>query len=547
MEQQAAASAPTTSGYYARDVAFRSGVIHLQSPVNIAYTAASQGFVPPDPCQPFTYMDLGCGDGTTLNAWASIYPDSEFVGIDFNPGHIERARRVAREAGLENVRFLEASFADVDPAELPAFDFIGMNGIYSWLEEDLLAAARSLVGATLKPGGLFYVEFTLLPGTISQWPLWHLIQGLVPPEVGADSRERANTALNLLEKLVQGGMGYLRNHPQARQAALNYIQNRKTSTNTVDHFAHNALASGFRPRFFTEMANEMAGIGLSYVGRAATRLNELEVSVPVQQANLLREVEDPDLRELLIDYIRNDGNRRAVWVKDGQRDEAGASDFLFKVFHVTANRPTERMPRYLTRVDNTRFELSGGGYDKLFAALGVSSRRIGDLDVAAQVTPDLLVPAVRRVLATGEFTLSLQPTHLDPEAEAPHAIAMPNPVNRRLLGEAAEEHRACGLVSPVSGGRVTGLGAFQVLFLDAWLRHGRDARLDTVAAVAPQMSGTARINGEDIQACDLTHEHLTVLLERFDRAQVPTLLAYGVIEPAHATDHENTADADGAQ
>jgi len=546
MEHQSAANQPSTSGFYARDVAFRSGVVHLQSPANMAYTAATQGYPPPDPRQPFTYMDLGCGDGTTLNAWASIYPHAEFVGIDFNPGHIERAQRVADEAGLTNVHFMEASFADIEPDALPACDFVGMNGIYSWLEEDMLQHVRSLLAQCVKPGGLFYVEYTVLPGSISQWPLWHLIQGLVPPDAGSDSRERAETALNLLEKLVQGGMGYLRNHPQARQAALNYINNRKRRSSTVDHFAHNALASGFRPRFFTEMAAEMREAGLTYVGRAATRLNELDVAVPLQQAGLLRQVDDPDMRELLIDYIRNDSNRRAVWVKDGEAQPEAARDFLFTTYYAVANRPTERMPRYLTRQDNTRYSLNNRAHGKLFDGFGRTGRRVADLEVSETVSGELLEPAVRRVFATGEFTLTLEPTELDPEAEAPEWIAIPNPLNRRLVGEAAEERRRCGLVSAVTGGRAVTLGPFQTLFLDAWLRHGRDGRLDAVAEIAPQMTGSVRMNGVDVPHSELSRDQLALFLERFDQNVVPRLLAFGVIAPADGpADTAASGDADG--
>lgn len=545
MEHQSETSQPGTSGFYARDVAFRSGVVHLQSPANMAYTAATQGYLPPDPRSAFTYMDLGCGDGTTLNAWASAYPQAEFIGIDFNPGHIERAQRVADEAGLENVHFMEASFADIEPEALPACDFVAMNGIYSWLEEDMLRHVRAVLGQCIKPGGLFYVEYTVLPGSISQWPLWHLIQGLVPPDAGSDSRERAETALNLLEKLVQGGMGYLRNHPQARQAALNYINNRKRSTNTVDHFAHNALASGFRPRFFTEMAGEMREAGLSYVGRATTRLNELEVSVPLQQASLLRQVEDPDMREMLIDYIRNDSNRRAVWVKDGERQPAAARDFLFTTYYAVANRPTQRMPRYLTRQDNTRVSLADNAHGKLFDGFDRTARRVADLEVSETVSGELLEPAVRRVFATGEFTLALEPTELDPEAPAPEQIAMPNPMNQRLLGEAAEERRRCGVISPITGGRVVTLGPFQTMFLDAWLRHGRDARLDAVAEVVPQMTGSVRMNGVDVPHSELTRDQLTLFLERFDQNQVPRLLAFGVIAPATDAETDAPADDDG--
>lgn len=49
--------------------------------------------------------DVGCGYGISTVLMAAAFPNSEFVGFDFHPPSIERAREKASEMGLANVRF----------------------------------------------------------------------------------------------------------------------------------------------------------------------------------------------------------------------------------------------------------------------------------------------------------------------------------------------------------------------------------------------------------------------------------------------------------
>src|SRR5262245_12154520 len=49
--------------------------------------------------------DVGCGLGSSTMLMAGAFPRSEFVGFDYHAPSIERARELAKTAGLENVRF----------------------------------------------------------------------------------------------------------------------------------------------------------------------------------------------------------------------------------------------------------------------------------------------------------------------------------------------------------------------------------------------------------------------------------------------------------
>jgi SAM-dependent methyltransferase len=52
--------------------------------------------------------DIGCGTGQTVMTLARHFPDAEFLGIDLVEEVVEVGRGLAKEAQVENVRFLQA-------------------------------------------------------------------------------------------------------------------------------------------------------------------------------------------------------------------------------------------------------------------------------------------------------------------------------------------------------------------------------------------------------------------------------------------------------
>lgn len=94
--------------------------------------------------------DVGCGHGASTTLMAQAFPESTFVGFDYHAPSIDRATRVAAEAGLptERLRFEVAGAKDY-----PGQDY-DLVAFFDCLHDmgDPVGAARH-VRETLAPGG----------------------------------------------------------------------------------------------------------------------------------------------------------------------------------------------------------------------------------------------------------------------------------------------------------------------------------------------------------------------------------------------------------
>jgi hypothetical protein len=516
------------SGFYADDVPFRSGVVWQQAPLHLAYIAALNGFNPPRPEGNFRYCDLACGNGATLNAFAALYPEAEFVGIDFNPEHIRDARSQADTLNLRNVEYIEGSFTDVDVESLPFFEFIGMNGAYSWLESDVRSSALSIVRHCLRPGGIFYAEYMCMPGMVAIIPLWHLMQALVPDR-GDGSRARATRGLRLLEELTHSGMAYLDNHPTARGAARNYANSWRSNEYQIDHFAHNALASGFRPRFVTETANEMADAGLTFAGRTQIRLNDPDLAVTLQQAGILRGIEDRLLRELLSDYMRNERNRRDVFVKSDECDVEGAQAFLCdEVRLLYRNWPDVATPP-LKAPGPRELTLTGPVYDRLRARFDGQAGTLAEADVGGEVSRDTLLTAGHRFASSGAFFLCHRDFKGGPLEAAPATLWVPERVNAERLGRAEETLSGTSMLARSVGSVLLNLGPLEVVLLNAWVRHGYGEALANALVILAESERSIYFGQTPVAASEVTADQLEPVLDQLAHVRVPNMVRMGAL------------------
>lgn len=102
-------------------------------------------------------LDVGCGRGRILHRLATLFPASQFTGIDLSEEAIGYARDEARRLGLGNVEFVVADLSDFDRmAEPSAFDCITtFDAVH-----DQARPLRVLTGIhrALKPDGVYLMQ-----------------------------------------------------------------------------------------------------------------------------------------------------------------------------------------------------------------------------------------------------------------------------------------------------------------------------------------------------------------------------------------------------
>jgi ubiquinone/menaquinone biosynthesis C-methylase UbiE len=100
-------------------------------------------------------LDCGCGDGATTVELATIVAPGRVVGIDLDPSQIERARALAAERRVNNVRF-ESGDVCALPLLDGTFDAVFAHTVLQHLRDPVQALRE--IRRTLKPGGIIGVR-----------------------------------------------------------------------------------------------------------------------------------------------------------------------------------------------------------------------------------------------------------------------------------------------------------------------------------------------------------------------------------------------------
>ena len=289
---------------YTLDLSYPSEFVFGQTPVHMQWAAAAAGAPMGPLVEPFSYCDLGCGDGVTLNVLAAEYPQASFTGVDLNAGHLERARALADRAGLGNVSYREASLADLDTIGLPQMDYIAVHGVYAWVDAPTRAAILEFVRSHLKPGGLVCVQYACLPSAVIHDPLCAYVRTFSARASG-DSEERFRAGVATLREIMPFSRFFERN-PQAAEIVERF------GTDPPGQAAHDVLNRELHSFYFHEVHEALVSRGLEFMGSSNLKLNHPELMLTREAyAAYLRVVGNADRisGEETLDLLLNTSSR----------------------------------------------------------------------------------------------------------------------------------------------------------------------------------------------------------------------------------------------
>ena len=132
-------------------------------------------------------LDLGCGGGRLLVRYAKSF--DEVVALEPDPVRMGRAVATAREAGLNNVRFVNALFEDC-ASNLGAFDVVLCSHVIQHLPLAAVEPMMQRIYARLVRGGLVVLLTAHSCRQSDAFKLWSLSDTRWETEVGGDEFNR---------------------------------------------------------------------------------------------------------------------------------------------------------------------------------------------------------------------------------------------------------------------------------------------------------------------------------------------------------------------
>lgn len=498
---------------YVSNIDYPAAFFREQSPTHLSFACVLNGYEPVPLDGPFTYMELGAGQGLTANILAASHPQGEFYAVDFSPSQVAASRQLAAAAQLDNLTLLENSFAELaaGAVDLPQLDFITMYGVYSWVDADNRQHIVDFIKRYLKPGGVVYLNYNAMPGWTAALPL----QRLILEYAQRDSHPRQQQVEHvraLVGGLVDSGAEFFKGKPDLQYRVDSLMRDK------AHYLAHEYMSSGWRPLYHADVVRDMAGAKLDYIGSGELSRSFPELFLTPDQLELLQTVPDAALRETIKDYLTNTSFREDVFVRGARRmTPARQEHWLRQVGLALTALPGQTTLSLKLAIGNV--EVDAATYQPLLDALALRPHSLAEL---AEL-PALAGCGLRRI---GEMAALLTASDqasayfLDAAAAAEPARKMNSAVAQ--ASQFGDQYQA--LASPLLG---NGLKSGLVQRLVYGLMRESPAPADTtgwagrIGAILSSQGLHLSKDGKRLDEPDAIHAELCYLTDAIVRQRAP--------------------------
>ena len=304
---------------YTTDLHYLSAFYQATSPVHMRNIQLLAGQRPPDISQPFRCLDLGAGSGVGLCVLAAANPQSEFVAVDYHPGHIAVGRRFARQSGLTNISFHEADLTEVSEtadSEFGQFDFVICHGVYSWVAPEVRNALVRVLSRCTAPSALVFFGYNSLPGWTNAGPVQKLLIEYSNLSL-ARSDERIAESPKFIQTIAELGAKFLEleSLPAALRPKLADLDN--ISADSLRYLAHEYLSEHWSPSYHIDVVRHLKEAKLSFVGSATITSLFVDMVATTEQQKLLNALPAGPFREQIKEYFAPHMYRRDIFVRGG--------------------------------------------------------------------------------------------------------------------------------------------------------------------------------------------------------------------------------------
>lgn len=252
--------------------------------------------------EPFTLVDLGCGDGIGLILSAASHPRGRFIGLDAMPEHVERGTALIAALGLDNITLHCANFSSAHALADGSAHYVTAHGVLAWISETNRAALIALAARWLRPGGSFAVSYNAYPGWTPIAPFQAMIKAAA---LGLDgnSSERFASAFAML-----------RRQDLIAEPVWQWLEALGDQVGET-YFAHEYLNAHWRPCWSGDVIGALAEHGLGYVGQLTSGRLRDDLCLTPQWRETIALMPSVPARQIAADLLSNCWFRRDLYLK----------------------------------------------------------------------------------------------------------------------------------------------------------------------------------------------------------------------------------------
>lgn len=434
---------------YVSEIDYTYGYYLELNPHRIKLAFALAGLHPPEVK---TAVELGFGQGMSvlLHGAAS---DISWYGNDFNPAQAAFARSLANEGGLK-VDLTDESFAEFcSRDDLPEFDFIGLHGIWSWVNDANRQIIVDFIARKLRVGGVVYLSYNTMPG----WGVFSSMRHLMSlfdarmSATGSDRLTRVADAMEFGRTLLDAQPNLAKQIPLVRDR-FDFLMKQDRH-----YLAHELFNQDWHPFHFSQTASLLAPAKLGYACSAQLLDAVTSINLTESQRAQVDAQKDPLLRESVRDIMVNQTFRRDYWVKGLRRLTDFEHGAAIRALEIVLMAPPDAVGKKITGALGEA-ELDQTIYAPLVQALA-SFRPMSVADLAAAV-PQVTFANVLQ----GLYILSSLAAIAVAVPATAESIASAQRMNMAICQRALTRADIGFLASPVTGGGIP-TTRFQQIFL----------------------------------------------------------------------------------
>lgn len=458
---------------YVDDVGYTFGVCPELNPLHTRLAFLHAGLTPP---AIRTACELGFGQGVSLALHAGA-SEVRWWGTDLLPVHVDSARALCAASGAD-ARLFASTFAEFHARDdLPAFDFIGLHGVLSWVSAQTRSEIAAFIRDRLAPGGVVYASCNTLPGWADLAPLRELATqhaARLAPE-DASTVDRIEAALEFMGQFLDANPMYATTNPRVAERFERMCRADRR------YLAHEFFNRDWHPLHFSEVASLFAEAGLEHACAAHLRDQIDGLLLTREQQALIGAIPDPHFRETARDFATNRQFRRDYWVRTPRRLDDDTRRSLWRETRIVLTSRPDDIPAKIVG-ERGEVRLAEPAHRAVIDAL-VSHR---PCTVAALAdSPDCReIPFASLTDAVFDLAAFSHVMTAQDDATIARCAARASALNAKLLDRARTSDDIAFLASPVTGGGVAVDGIDQLLIgaigtgatrPEAWAEHAATA------------------------------------------------------------------------